>query len=52
MDLLHFIMTNNKLGVGSKNKLGPFLTRDESKSNLKVPMEIKGPNFFIFQIMS
>jgi hypothetical protein len=52
MDLLHLIMTSNKLVVGSKNKLGPFVTRDESKSNLKVPIETKHPHFFIFQILS
>jgi len=49
MDLLHFIMTNNnKLGARFKNKLGPFLTHDESKFNLKVPIETKHPHFLIF----
>ncbi len=42
MDLLHLIMTsNNKLGVGSKNKLGPFLTHDESNFSLKVHINTK-----------
>jgi hypothetical protein len=42
MNLLHLIMIGTKKhGVGSEDKLRPFLLHDASRSNFVVPIEFR-----------